>query len=83
MHYIDLDSLMQKCLDVGYDHSFSQSFFMQDLMIVFSQNLYLYQNYINLNATKRPFRHLDVRVGKRENHVICIFKIYCKHWIIK
>ena len=48
---------------------------MQDLKIVFSQNVVLYQTYINLNVAQYPFRHLDVRVGKRENHVICIFKI--------
>ena len=44
---------------------------MQDLI----QNFDLYQNYINLNVTKSPFRHWDVCVGKREDHVICIFKI--------
>ena len=34
---------------------------------------------MNLNATKRPFGHLDVSVGKtvqkQENHVMCLFKI--------
>ena len=48
---------------------------MQDLIIVFSYNFDLDQNDINLNATKCPFRHSDVRVEKREYHVICNFKI--------
>ena len=65
----------QKCFNVGYDNSFTQSDFMHDLIVVFSKNFDFDQNYLNLNATKRPFRHSDVRVGNRENHVICIFKI--------
>ena len=53
MHYSCLDTLMQmnykSALMQHMIIDFNQSVFMQDLIIVFSQNFDLDQNYINLN----------------------------------
>ena len=50
---------------------------MQDLIIVFSQNFDLYQNYINLNATNVPS---DIQMLEWEREKIMLYafsKLHC------
>ena len=60
---------------------------MQDLIIVFSQNFDLYQNYINLNAANVPS---DIRMLEWESEKSCHMRfqnniafVYFQHWITK